>query len=64
MVDAISTRAQPVVMGVPATTTLVFAVEHAEVFGDLAAFADEIEAATGAGAGTVTVAPFALDADA
>lgn len=60
VVDAISTRAQPVIMGVPTATTMVFAVEHNEVFGDLVAFADEVEAATGATADSVVIAAFAI----
>lgn len=59
LVEAISTRAQPVILGTPAGTgpyTLNIAVEHNEVFGDLTAFANEIKAATGAT--TVSVAAF------
>ena len=50
LIAAISTRAQPVIMGTPAGTgpyTLNFAVEHTEIFGDLTAFSNEVKAATG-----------------
>ena len=59
LIAAISTRAQPVIMGTPAGTcpyTLNFAVEHTEIFGDLTAFAAEVKASTGAT--TVSVGTF------
>lgn len=59
LIEAISTRAQPVILGTPAGSgpyTLNIAVEHNEIFGDLTAFANEVKAATGAQ--TVSVAAF------
>jgi len=56
LIQAISTRAQPVIMGTPTSTALNFAVEHNEVFGDLTAFATEVRNACGAS--SVTIAPF------
>ena len=58
LIQAISTRAQPVIMGTPTATVLRFAVEHNEIFGDLTAFAAEVRAASGAT--TVAIAPFAF----
>jgi hypothetical protein len=47
LIEAISIRAQPVVMGTPSATVLNFAVEHNEIFGDLTAFSNEVTAACG-----------------
>ena len=47
LIEAISTRAQPVVMGTVKATTLNFAVEHNDIFGDLTAFSAEVTAACG-----------------
>jgi hypothetical protein len=59
LIEALSIRAQPVIMGTPAgnttTGTLRFAVEHNEVFGDLTAFSTEVSNACGF---TVVVAAF------
>lgn len=60
LIEVISTRAQPVVMGAVKATTLNFAVEHNDIFGDLTAFSAEATAAFAAkfpGA-TVTVSKF------
>jgi hypothetical protein len=57
LVNAISTRAQPVILGTPSGTgpyTLRFAVEHAGVLGNLTAFQNEVIAITGDSALTVT----------
>lgn len=56
LIQAVSTRAQPVILGKPTATVLRVAVEHAEIFGDLTAFAEEVKAASGAT--TVEVAGF------
>ena len=47
LIEAISTRAQPVVLGTPTATVLNFAVEHKDIFGDLTAFSAEVTAACG-----------------
>ena len=60
LIAAIGTRAEPVIIGTPAGTgpyTLNFAVEHADVFGDLTAFANEVMLITG---GTVSFAPYSF----
>lgn len=45
LIEVISIRAQPVIMGKAKATTLNFAVEHNDIFGDLAAFNAEATAA-------------------
>jgi hypothetical protein len=45
LIEVISIRAQPVIMGKAKATTLNFAVEHNEIFGDLTAFGAEATAA-------------------
>lgn len=57
LIEAISIRAQPVVMGTPTATKLNFAVEHNEIFGDLTAFSTEATAACGF---TVVISAFAF----
>lgn len=57
LIEAISIRAQPVVMGTPTATKLNFAVEHKDIFGDLTAFSAEATAACGF---TVVIAAFAF----
>lgn len=57
LIQALSIRAQPVIMGTPTATTLNFAVEHNDIFGDLTAFSAEASAATGY---TVVVSKFAF----
>ena len=47
LIEALSIRAQPVVMGTPTATKLNFAVEHKDIFGDLTAFSTEASAACG-----------------
>lgn len=57
LVRALSTRAQPVILGVVGATALRIAVEHNEVFGDLAAFEAEVSASMQT---AVTVVEFTL----
>lgn len=45
LIEVISIRAQPVIVGKANATTLRFAVEHNEIFGDLTAFNAEATAA-------------------
>lgn len=60
LIEVISIRAQPVILGTAGATTLRFAVEHNEVFGDLTAFNAEATAAFAAeiSGATVSIAPF------
>jgi len=60
LIEVISIRAQPVIMGKAKPTTLNFAVEHNEIFGDLSAFNAEATAAFGAAipGATVTISKF------
>lgn len=64
LIEVLSIRAQPVIMGAAKETTLNFAVEHNEIFGDLTAFNAEATAAfrarTGVANATVAVAAFAF----
>lgn len=59
LIRAISTRAQPIILGTPTATVLRIAVEHPDVFGDLAAFVAEVDAALPPAA-TVAIAPFSF----
>jgi hypothetical protein len=61
VIEIISVRAQPVVIGTVGATTLNFAVEHNEIFGTpLTAFNTEATAAWAAykGSGTFTLSEF------
>jgi len=62
LIEVISLRAQPVVLGTPNATTLRFAVEHNEIFGDLTAFNAEATAAFAADfpGATVAITTFAF----
>jgi hypothetical protein len=60
VVEILSTRAQMIVIGNVAATTVNFAVEHNDIQGDLTAFSAECTAAWAAykGSGTITVTAF------
>jgi hypothetical protein len=62
IIEAISTRAQPVLIGTVGATSFRFAVEHVDVFGDLTAFSTKVQsdvrAATGDSDITVAIAAF------
>lgn len=60
LIEVISIRAQPVVLGTVKATVLNFAVEHADIFGELDKFNTEATAAfaTAFPGATVTITKF------
>lgn len=60
VIEILSTRAQPVLMGAVTATTFHFAVEHNDIFGDLTKFNTDATAALAAyeDGATMSVAAF------